>query len=99
MSTRIGSKVGLIQSIEKDLKSIFSLQFIVCIGCTFGLLSCFWIFFGGLGISLWQVFSVAALFGIGGTAMLIGSLSLTADLIGDNTVTNFQIHITFDILF
>jgi hypothetical protein len=40
----------------------------------------------GLNIALWQVFSVAALFGIGGTAMLIGSLSLTADLIGDNIV-------------
>jgi hypothetical protein len=58
----------------------------MCIGCTFGIFSCIWIFLSGLNIALWQVFSVAALFGIGGTAMLIGSLSLTADLIGDNIV-------------
>ena len=64
----------------------FRFQYIMTIGCIFGILSCFWILLGGLSITLWQVFSVAALFGVGGTAMLIGSLSLTADLIDDNIV-------------
>lgn len=31
---------------------------------------------------------MAAVFGIGGTLMLIGSLSLTSDLIGDNRVSS-----------
>ena len=70
-------------------------------GCIFGLLSCFWIFLGGLAITLWQVFCVAALFGLGGTAMLIGSLSLTADLIGDNNVRliNFVRLLTKSLMF
>lgn len=58
------------------------------LGCLFGLSSSIWILVGGLKITHWQVIGVATFFGIGGTAMLISSLSLTADLIGDNTVSN-----------
>ncbi|CAG2109421.1 unnamed protein product [Medioppia subpectinata] len=80
-------------------ESLLLAKLIMGIGCGFGLLSCIWIFVGDLGITLWQVFCVAALFGIGGTAMLIGSLSLTADLIGENIVSQWGVCIRLNELF
>ena len=59
-------------------------------GCFFSFISCVWIWYCYLQISIWEVFVMAAVFGIGGTFMLIGSLSLTADLIDDNKVSKIR---------
>ena len=38
--------------------------------------------------SLWQVFAMAVLLGIGTSTVLVTALSMTADLIGENVVSN-----------
>lgn len=58
----------------------------MCGGLSAAFASCLWIYLSNLAITIWEVFAVAAVFGIGGTLMLIGSLSLTADLINHNKV-------------
>ncbi|XP_046543115.1 major facilitator superfamily domain-containing protein 12-like isoform X1 [Haliotis rubra] len=54
------------------------------IGIVFAVGSCVWIHFI-TSASAMQVFGVAVLMGVGGTTMLITSLAMTADLIGNNT--------------
>ncbi|KAK7075196.1 Major facilitator superfamily domain-containing protein 12 [Halocaridina rubra] len=55
------------------------------LGCIVGLGGCIWIWFGrGSYFSQWGIFVVAALLGTGGSTLLITSLSITADLIGNN---------------
>lgn len=55
-------------------------------GCAVGLAACLWIGVGkGDYFSEWGIFLVAALLGIGGSTLLITSLSITADLIGENS--------------
>lgn len=55
------------------------------LGCLVGLCGCLWIWFGkGSYFTQWGIFLVAALLGIGGSTLLITSLSITADLIGHN---------------
>lgn len=63
---------------------------IMCFGCVFGFISCVWIWYCYLEISIWEVYAMAAFFGIGGTFMLIGSLSMTSDLIDANKVSSTQ---------
>ena len=38
------------------------------------------------GSTLWQVFGVAVLLGAGSSTLLVTSLTMTADLIGENVV-------------
>lgn len=55
------------------------------LGCCFGIAGCTWIWFGeGDYFTTWGIFVVGALLGIGGSTLLITSLSITADLIGEN---------------
>ncbi|KAK3872749.1 hypothetical protein Pcinc_022184 [Petrolisthes cinctipes] len=55
------------------------------LGCVVGICGCVWVWFGaGSYFSEWGIFLVAALLGIGGSTLLITSLSITADLIGHN---------------
>ncbi|KAK8747739.1 hypothetical protein OTU49_016567 [Cherax quadricarinatus] len=55
------------------------------LGCCVGLTGCLWVWCGKGGyFNQWGVFLVAALLGIGGSTLLITSLSITADLIGEN---------------
>lgn len=54
-------------------------------GCCFGIAGCIWVWFGdGAYYREWGIFVVGALLGIGGSTLLITSLSITADLIGEN---------------
>lgn len=55
------------------------------LGCIVGLSGCLWVWFGeGRYFTQWGIFIVAALLGMGGSTLLITSLSFTADLIGNN---------------
>ncbi|CAG2107216.1 unnamed protein product [Medioppia subpectinata] len=66
-------------------------KILLVMGCLFGLASCVWNSFGSVdneSFKQWQVYGAALLFGIGGTTMLIASLSLTSDLIGNNTTSS-----------
>ncbi|KAK7086674.1 Major facilitator superfamily domain-containing protein 12 [Halocaridina rubra] len=55
------------------------------LGCIVGLGGCLWIWLGaGNYYIYWGIFVVAALLGMGGSVLLITSLSFTADLIGQN---------------
>ncbi|KAG0717799.1 Major facilitator superfamily domain-containing protein 12 [Chionoecetes opilio] len=55
------------------------------LGCCVGIAGCVWLWFGGDGYYReWGIFLVGALLGIGGSTLLITSLSITADLIGEN---------------
>ncbi|XP_042884480.1 major facilitator superfamily domain-containing protein 12-like [Penaeus japonicus] len=55
------------------------------LGCTVGIAGCLWVWFGqGDYFVQWGIFLVATLLGIGGSTLLITSLSITADLIGSN---------------
>lgn len=55
------------------------------LGALLGLGGCVWINFGeGQSYTQWQLYCVASLIGVGSSTMLITSLSLTADLIGNN---------------
>ena len=54
-------------------------------GYLFGISGCAWVWIGGdEGYRVWGIYIVAALLGIGGSTLLITSLSITADLIGSN---------------
>lgn len=54
-------------------------------GCCIGIVGCVWLWFGeGSYYREWGIFVVGALLGIGGSTLLITSLSITADLIGEN---------------
>ncbi|KAI2807836.1 hypothetical protein BLOT_005776 [Blomia tropicalis] len=77
---------GFVFSLLSKSKQI-NAKIIMCIGCFFSLISCVWIWYSYLQISIWEVFIMASIFGIGGTLMLIGSLSLTSDLIGINKIS------------
>ena len=65
--------------------SIIIFQVTFSLGCLVGLVACIWL---GLDESnsfqTWGVYVVAAMLGVGGSTLLITSLSFTADLIGDN---------------
>ncbi|KAA0203513.1 hypothetical protein HAZT_HAZT001865 [Hyalella azteca] len=58
-------------------------------GCVIGLLGCTWTYAAGPEYAdyfkVWGIFVVAVLLGSGGSTLLITSLSITADLIGNNT--------------
>jgi len=57
------------------------------LGCSLGFASCLWILFGCKNDNMfvqYEVFGVAALIGAGGSTMLVTSLSVTAELIGQN---------------
>ncbi|KAK8385680.1 hypothetical protein O3P69_016453 [Scylla paramamosain] len=55
------------------------------LGCCVGIAGCVWLWFGkGSYYEEWGIFLVGALLGIGGSTLLITSLSITADLIGEN---------------
>ena len=45
-----------------------------------------WLWFVNAGHE-WEIFMAAALLGAGGSTILVTSLSMTADLIGDRTVS------------
>lgn len=58
-------------------------------GCVMGLIGCIWVYAGGSTsheqFVKWGIFCVAVFLGSGGSTLLITSLSITADLIGNNT--------------
>jgi hypothetical protein len=71
-------------------------QILLAIGCCFGISFCVWNNFGSFeneAFKQWEVYVVSILFGIGSTTMLIASLALTSDLIGENTVIQFFVQI------
>jgi hypothetical protein len=56
------------------------------------MISCVWVNFGSEtneDFKRWQVYAATAFNGAGCTAILIASMAITADLIGDNTVRVF----------
>lgn len=57
------------------------------IGCCVGLAACLWIGVGGEKdyFGVWGIFPVAVFLGVGGSILLITSLSITADLIGEHS--------------
>ena len=58
-----------------------------CLGAVLGAAACLWIKVGckmGTASALYEIYGVAALVGFGSSTMLVTSLSVTADLIGDN---------------
>lgn len=55
------------------------------VGCLLGVSGCVWIFFGdGDVYKRYLVYPMATLLGAGGSTMLVTSLSITADLIGNS---------------
>lgn len=55
-------------------------------GAAFAIAACVWVYFGnGESYRGAQLYAVAVCFGVGGSIVLITSLSITADLIGSNT--------------
>ncbi|KAK7075195.1 Major facilitator superfamily domain-containing protein 12 [Halocaridina rubra] len=72
--------------VMKPINTLIGRKRTFALGCCVGLAACVWIGFGkGDYFSDWGIFLVAALLGIGGSTLLITSLSITADLIGDNS--------------
>jgi len=66
----------------------FGRKITAIIGAIFGIFGCLWMRYGcipGDPSVQYHVFFVAILLGIGGTTMLVTSLSLTAEFIGSNT--------------
>ncbi|XP_054167887.1 major facilitator superfamily domain-containing protein 12-like [Oppia nitens] len=81
---------GLVCSFAaKPLSARLGTRWVLLIGTAFGVASCVWMWIGNdsAAYKSWQVYGVSAFIGIGGTALLIASLSLTSDLIGSNTAT------------
>lgn len=77
VSILAGRATGLVGS-----KSLLGMSSVV------GGVSTVWIYFGSTSsedYKTWEIFVVATLFGVGGTLMLISSLALTSDMIGNNT--------------
>ncbi|XP_071086621.1 major facilitator superfamily domain-containing protein 12-like isoform X1 [Haliotis cracherodii] len=70
--------------VMKPVNKLLGRKVTYIIGVVFAVGSCVWIHFI-TSSSTMQVFGAAVLMGIGGTTMLITSLAMTADLIGDNT--------------
>lgn len=63
----------------------------------FGVSACVWMYFLTESTSK-QTYGAAVLLGIGGSTMLVTSLSMTADMIGENTVRdclNYVLKIIF----
>ena len=58
-------------------------------GCVIGLGGCIWTYISGYEsvayFVKWGIYVVAVMLGTGGSTVLITSLSITADLIGNNT--------------
>ncbi|CAC5364905.1 Major facilitator superfamily domain-containing protein 12 [Mytilus coruscus] len=54
------------------------------VGIVFAVSACIWMYFLGQSTSK-QTYGAAVLLGIGGSTMLVTSLSMTADMIGENT--------------
>ena len=78
-------KVGLNTKIQ--IKSIFViLKATYIVGLVFGLSSCVWFYFLKQETSN-ETYGAAVLLGIGGSTMLVTSLAMTSDLIGENTVS------------
>lgn len=56
------------------------------LGCLLGVIACVWIQFrAGYDFITYEIYAVAVLFGVGGSIILVTSLGITADLIGDKT--------------
>lgn len=56
------------------------------LGCLLGVIACIWIQFrAGYDFITYEIYAVAVLFGVGGSIILVTSLGITADLIGDKT--------------
>nr|XP_045625267.1 major facilitator superfamily domain-containing protein 12-like [Procambarus clarkii]XP_045625268.1 major facilitator superfamily domain-containing protein 12-like [Procambarus clarkii]XP_045625269.1 major facilitator superfamily domain-containing protein 12-like [Procambarus clarkii]XP_045625270.1 major facilitator superfamily domain-containing protein 12-like [Procambarus clarkii]XP_045625271.1 major facilitator superfamily domain-containing protein 12-like [Procambarus clarkii]XP_0456252 len=71
--------------IMKEINKKIGRKATFTLGCCVGLAGSLWVWYGdGSYYTHWGVFLVAALLGIGGSTLLITSLSITADLIGEN---------------
>ena len=78
-------KMGL--NTKNQIKSIFViLKATYIVGLVFGLSSCVWFYLLKQETSN-ETYGAAVLLGIGGSTMLVTSLAMTADLIGENTVS------------
>ena len=64
-------------------------QLTYLLGALLSLAACTWIFFGSSNESFkkYGIFGVSALIGLSSTTILITSLAITNDLIGNNTVS------------
>ncbi|XP_064093893.1 major facilitator superfamily domain-containing protein 12-like [Macrobrachium nipponense] len=73
--------------VMKPINRIIGRKRTFSLGCCVGLAACIWIGVGGESgyFKVWGVYPVAVLLGIGGSVLLITSLSITADLIGENS--------------
>lgn len=73
--------------VMKPINRIIGRKRTFSLGCCVGLAACIWIGAGGQSgyFKVWGVYPVAVLLGIGGSVLLITSLSITADLIGENS--------------
>lgn len=75
-----------------DRKLFFTLQYVLLIGCLFSIVSCAWFNFGdeaNESFKSWQVYGATVFNGIGCTSILISSMAITTDLIGDNKNSGF----------
>ncbi|XP_018334072.1 major facilitator superfamily domain-containing protein 12 isoform X2 [Agrilus planipennis] len=54
-------------------------------GTLIGVSACVWIQFGSKSFAMYDIYPISLLFGIGGSIILVTSLGITADLIGDKT--------------
>lgn len=71
--------------IMKEINKKIGRKRTFALGCCVGLAGSVWVWFGSEEYyKQWGIFLVAALLGIGGSTLLITSLSITADLIGQN---------------
>ncbi|XP_018014203.1 major facilitator superfamily domain-containing protein 12-like [Hyalella azteca] len=75
--------------VMKKLNKVIGRKGTFATGCVIGLLGCTWTYAAGPEYAdyfkVWGIFVVAVLLGSGGSTLLITSLSITADLIGNNT--------------
>ncbi|XP_068236517.1 major facilitator superfamily domain-containing protein 12-like [Palaemon carinicauda] len=71
----------------KPINRIIGRKRTFSLGCCVGLAACIWIGVSGQSsyFGEWAIYFVAVLLGIGGSILLITSLSITADLIGENS--------------
>lgn len=62
-------------------------KMVCCLAGIFGIAGCIWLYFGGDSNTFRykELYGVAVVYGISGSAMLIASLSITSNLIGHNT--------------
>lgn len=91
INVRLGKRVSwkLCPIIDQLLTNLFfRLQITYLIGACLTLIACTWIYFSNYhGFKEWGIFGVAIVIGLASSTILITSLAITNDMIGQNTVS------------